>query len=200
MSTFLIPRHSLLLLFCATTTWIATPWTLLTVFIAKGTSSFGKRHNKSHTLCRRCGSRSLHIQKHTCSNCGKRSRTDLRTLNRNIHNMGANWLKDILLPASDATIGVRRPSEERQSELVASDTWRILDDDQRINSVPVSQRVRVVQQLRKNLERYEHDGLSGWRMMEVVYEVDDDHGWHLISAINYRMALWNWGLWTRNVL
>lgn len=23
--------------------------------IAKGTSSFGKRHNKSHTLCRRCG-------------------------------------------------------------------------------------------------------------------------------------------------
>ncbi|KAF1983892.1 putative 60S ribosomal protein L37 [Aulographum hederae CBS 113979] len=36
----------------------------------KGTSSFGKRHNKSHTLCRRCGRRSFHIQKHTCSNCG----------------------------------------------------------------------------------------------------------------------------------
>ncbi|KAF2105015.1 60S ribosomal protein L37, partial [Rhizodiscina lignyota] len=36
----------------------------------KGTSSFGKRHNKTHTLCRRCGRRSLHIQKHTCSNCG----------------------------------------------------------------------------------------------------------------------------------
>ncbi|TLS22369.1 uncharacterized protein PpBr36_09824 [Pyricularia pennisetigena] len=37
---------------------------------AKGTSSFGKRHNKSHTLCRRCGRRSLHIQKHTCASCG----------------------------------------------------------------------------------------------------------------------------------
>ncbi|KAF3912702.1 hypothetical protein ABW21_db0206680 [Orbilia brochopaga] len=27
-------------------------------------------YNKSHTLCRRCGRRSLHIQKHTCSSCG----------------------------------------------------------------------------------------------------------------------------------
>lgn len=42
----------------------------LTKTTAKGTSSFGKRHNKTHTLCRRCGRRSLHIQKHTCSNCG----------------------------------------------------------------------------------------------------------------------------------
>ncbi|PQE22885.1 60S ribosomal L37 protein [Rutstroemia sp. NJR-2017a BBW] len=38
--------------------------------MTKGTSSFGKRHNKSHTLCRRCGRRSLHIQKHTCASCG----------------------------------------------------------------------------------------------------------------------------------
>ncbi|KAG6081423.1 hypothetical protein E4U30_001980 [Claviceps sp. LM220 group G6] len=38
--------------------------------ISKGTSSFGKRHNKTHTLCRRCGRRSLHIQKHECSSCG----------------------------------------------------------------------------------------------------------------------------------
>ncbi|CZS91943.1 related to 60S ribosomal protein L37 [Rhynchosporium agropyri] len=49
---------------------------LLTIFFAeiakmtKGTASFGKRHNKTHTLCRRCGRRSLHIQKHTCSSCG----------------------------------------------------------------------------------------------------------------------------------
>ncbi|RFU23892.1 hypothetical protein B7463_g12443, partial [Scytalidium lignicola] len=42
----------------------------LTGYTAKGTSSFGKRHNKSHTLCRRCGRRSLHVQKHTCSSCG----------------------------------------------------------------------------------------------------------------------------------
>mmetsp|Transcript_10206 Transcript_10206/g.13927 ORF Transcript_10206/g.13927 Transcript_10206/m.13927 type:complete len:98 (+) Transcript_10206:120-413(+) len=36
----------------------------------KGTGSFGKRRNKTHTLCRRCGRRSLHIQKKTCSSCG----------------------------------------------------------------------------------------------------------------------------------
>mmetsp|Transcript_122 Transcript_122/g.608 ORF Transcript_122/g.608 Transcript_122/m.608 type:complete len:86 (-) Transcript_122:1199-1456(-) len=38
--------------------------------IGKGTGSFGKRHNKSHTLCRRCGRRSYHIQKSTCGACG----------------------------------------------------------------------------------------------------------------------------------
>merc|ERR1712205_22873 len=36
----------------------------------KGTGSFGSRRNKSHTLCRRCGKRSYHIQKSTCAACG----------------------------------------------------------------------------------------------------------------------------------
>ncbi|VDN60559.1 unnamed protein product [Dracunculus medinensis] len=46
--------------------------------MTKGTSSFGKRHNKTHTLCRRCGRSSYHIQKHRCASCGypaKRKRT-----------------------------------------------------------------------------------------------------------------------------
>ncbi|KAI3661853.1 hypothetical protein MP638_007563 [Amoeboaphelidium occidentale] len=38
--------------------------------MTKGTQSFGKRHTKSHTICKRCGSRSFHIQKKTCSSCG----------------------------------------------------------------------------------------------------------------------------------
>ncbi|SCV03036.1 LANO_0G01750g1_1 [Lachancea nothofagi CBS 11611] len=38
--------------------------------MSKGTPSFGKRHNKSHTLCNRCGKRSFHIQKKTCASCG----------------------------------------------------------------------------------------------------------------------------------
>ncbi|KAL6052757.1 60S ribosomal protein L37 [Balamuthia mandrillaris] len=38
--------------------------------MTKGTCSFGKRHNKSHTLCRRCGRRSYHIQKKECASCG----------------------------------------------------------------------------------------------------------------------------------
>ena len=36
----------------------------------KGTTSFGERHNKTHTTCRRCGKVSYHIQKSTCSSCG----------------------------------------------------------------------------------------------------------------------------------
>ncbi|KAK9895371.1 hypothetical protein P389DRAFT_172968 [Cystobasidium minutum MCA 4210] len=38
--------------------------------MTKGTQSFGKRTTKSHTLCRRCGKRSFHKQKHTCASCG----------------------------------------------------------------------------------------------------------------------------------
>ncbi|ETW04328.1 60S ribosomal protein L37 [Aphanomyces invadans] len=38
--------------------------------ITKGTSSYGKRHNKTHTICRRCGKSSYHIQKSTCGSCG----------------------------------------------------------------------------------------------------------------------------------
>ncbi|WPT10926.1 60S ribosomal protein L37-A [Picochlorum sp. SENEW3] len=36
----------------------------------KGTGSFGLRHIKSHTICRRCGKRSFHKQKATCASCG----------------------------------------------------------------------------------------------------------------------------------
>lgn len=43
--------------------------------MGKGTPSFGKRHNKSHTLCRRCGKRSYHIQKATCASCSYPSAT-----------------------------------------------------------------------------------------------------------------------------
>ncbi|KLT45625.1 ribosomal protein L37e [Cutaneotrichosporon oleaginosum] len=36
----------------------------------KSIKNGGKRHSKSHTLCRRCGNRSFHKQKHTCAQCG----------------------------------------------------------------------------------------------------------------------------------
>ncbi|KAG1450481.1 hypothetical protein G6F55_009662 [Rhizopus delemar] len=45
------------------------PFTLASA-LTKGTSSFGKRHTKSHTLCRRCGNRAFHKQKKTCAQCG----------------------------------------------------------------------------------------------------------------------------------
>ena len=38
--------------------------------VGKGTPAFGQRNDKSHTLCRRCGKRSYHIQKKKCASCG----------------------------------------------------------------------------------------------------------------------------------
>eukprot|EP01111_Echinosteliopsis_oligospora_P007374 TRINITY_DN22298_c0_g1_i1.p1 TRINITY_DN22298_c0_g1~~TRINITY_DN22298_c0_g1_i1.p1 ORF type:complete len:106 (-),score=4.37 TRINITY_DN22298_c0_g1_i1:105-422(-) len=38
--------------------------------MTKGTSSFGKRHNKTHMLCKRCGRKSYHLQKARCASCG----------------------------------------------------------------------------------------------------------------------------------
>jgi large subunit ribosomal protein L37e len=38
--------------------------------MSRGTPSFGKRHQKTHTLCRRCGRMSFHKQNSTCSACG----------------------------------------------------------------------------------------------------------------------------------
>ncbi|MCO5598578.1 hypothetical protein L7F22_052675 [Adiantum nelumboides] len=40
------------------------------VAVTKGTQAFGKRHTKTHTICRRCNKRSLHRQKKTCAACG----------------------------------------------------------------------------------------------------------------------------------
>ena len=34
-----------------------------TTNMTKGTTSFGKRHSKSHTICRRCGKSSFHIKR-----------------------------------------------------------------------------------------------------------------------------------------
>ncbi|KAK4875190.1 hypothetical protein RN001_011612 [Aquatica leii] len=48
--------------------------------MTKGTSSFGKRRNKTHTLCRRCGRSSYHIQKSRCAQCGYPS-AKLRSFN-----------------------------------------------------------------------------------------------------------------------
>ena len=36
----------------------------------KGTQSFGKRHTRVHTECRRCGNKTYHIQNKRCSHCG----------------------------------------------------------------------------------------------------------------------------------
>ncbi|KAL3631894.1 60S ribosomal protein L37B [Castilleja foliolosa] len=51
--------------------------------MTKGTGSFGKRRNKTHTLCVRCGRRSFHLQKSRCSACAypaARKRTSIKRL------------------------------------------------------------------------------------------------------------------------
>ena len=62
----------------------------------------GKRRNKTHTLCRRCGRRSYHIQKSTCSSCGypaARKRTyqwGQKAIRRNTTGSGrTRYLKDL---------------------------------------------------------------------------------------------------------
>mmetsp|Transcript_6929 Transcript_6929/g.20385 ORF Transcript_6929/g.20385 Transcript_6929/m.20385 type:complete len:94 (+) Transcript_6929:91-372(+) len=49
--------------------------------MTKGTSSFGKRHSKTHTTCRRCGRVSFHIQKKICSSCGYGLSAKMRRFN-----------------------------------------------------------------------------------------------------------------------
>lgn len=38
--------------------------------MTKGTTSFGPRRVKTHTMCIRCGKRAFHNQKKRCASCG----------------------------------------------------------------------------------------------------------------------------------
>ncbi len=38
--------------------------------MSKGTPSFGKHHKTTHIMCRRCGTRSYHVNKKRCASCG----------------------------------------------------------------------------------------------------------------------------------
>ncbi|KAM3134404.1 60S ribosomal protein L37 [Paramecium bursaria] len=37
--------------------------------MARGTPAIGKRHQKTHTFCKRCGKQAYHIQKKKCATC-----------------------------------------------------------------------------------------------------------------------------------
>merc|ERR1711865_1350390 len=89
--------------------------------MTKGTTSFGKRHNKSHTLCRRCGQRSYHVQKHQCARCGypaakirgyNWSRKALRR--KTTGSDRCRYLKN--MPAAPRTDSVREPTPRRRSQ------------------------------------------------------------------------------------
>ena len=62
--------------------------------MGKGTPSIGK-HNKAatHSICRRCGSRSYHKRKGVCAACGFGRTARLRTYNWNVKIRAANGQK-----------------------------------------------------------------------------------------------------------
>ncbi|KAK7255380.1 hypothetical protein RIF29_28789 [Crotalaria pallida] len=62
ISPLLLQHHSNLLVSSAA-------FRVSSASMGKGTGSFGKRRNKTHTLCVRCGRRSFHLQKSRCSAC-----------------------------------------------------------------------------------------------------------------------------------
>ncbi len=47
--------------------------------MTKGTPSFGKKNNKTHIICRRCGRHSYHARDRQCSACGFGRTSKLRT-------------------------------------------------------------------------------------------------------------------------
>jgi large subunit ribosomal protein L37e len=50
--------------------------------MSKGTASMGKKSGKKNMIkCRRCGERTYHIRKKTCSSCGFGKSPKLRSYN-----------------------------------------------------------------------------------------------------------------------
>ncbi len=85
--------------------------------MSRGTPCFGRRHTKTHTLCRRCGRMSYHKQKLTCSACGYPA---------------ARLRKCIYLIIQ--TDGHSRPSKEKELEPEEPDTSRQLPESTKIKS------------------------------------------------------------------
>lgn len=46
--------------------------------MTKGTPSMGKKHNKTHIRCRRCGRHSYHVRHKKCAACGFGTTTRIR--------------------------------------------------------------------------------------------------------------------------
>uniref|UniRef100_A0A2I2Y741 60S ribosomal protein L37 n=1 Tax=Gorilla gorilla gorilla TaxID=9595 RepID=A0A2I2Y741_GORGO len=59
--------------------------------MTKGMSLFGKRRNKTHTLCCRRGSKAYHLQKSTCGKCGYAAKRK-RKYNRSMDSVKEQYL------------------------------------------------------------------------------------------------------------
>ncbi|XP_043836284.1 60S ribosomal protein L37-like [Dromiciops gliroides] len=92
----------------------------------KGTSLFGKCWKKTHALCRRCGSKTYHLQKSTCGKCGypaKRKRKynwSAKAKRRNTTGTGRMWhLKVVYRPFRNGFCEGTTPKPKRAT-VVAS--------------------------------------------------------------------------------
>ncbi|KAJ6694674.1 60S RIBOSOMAL PROTEIN L37 [Salix koriyanagi] len=72
--------------------------------MGKGTGSFGKRRNKTHTLCVRCGRRSFHLQKSRCSACAfPAARVRKYNWSEKSYSQKDHWNRSNEVPPSPAT-------------------------------------------------------------------------------------------------
>jgi len=83
--------------------------------MTKGTFSFGKRHTKTHTLCRRCGRHSWHIQKTRCASCGAGASAKLRKY---------NWSEKAIRRHTTGT-GRRRHLKVVQTKVAGLKKWKV---------------------------------------------------------------------------
>mgnify|MGYP002380068796 CR=1 FL=1 len=111
----------------------------------KGTASFGKRHTKSHTLCRRCGRRSYHIQKARCASCGYPAARLRKCTLSNLPRFQADQFTSFepaltIYISTQQTTGRTRPSGGGRLVLAACATLRTCPGGSRMVSVRVRHR------------------------------------------------------------
>lgn len=100
----------------------------------------GLRHQKTHTLCRRCGRMSYHKQKHTCSGCGypaARTRKCMIVLMQMDGHSKLKTVKELVLVV--ANISKKYPESIRTSS-------RDLNDEPLFNTITIHNIFNIIQQ------------------------------------------------------
>ncbi|CAI8012656.1 Probable 60S ribosomal protein L37-A [Geodia barretti] len=94
--------------------------------MTKGTSSFGKRQNKSHTLCVRCGRKAFHIQKKRCASCAypaaKRRKYNWSVKAKRRHTTGTGRMKHLRVVQRRFRNGFREGTQAKSQKRRAQKT------------------------------------------------------------------------------
>ncbi|KAF8408878.1 hypothetical protein HHK36_004947 [Tetracentron sinense] len=103
-----------------------------TTKMGKGTESFGKRRNKTHTLCVRCGRRSFHLQKSRCSACAYPA-SRIRKYNWSVKAIqrkttGTSWMRYMCMSHADSRVASKRALKQlrgRRGLLFEAEKWHL---------------------------------------------------------------------------